>query len=180
MNSSAKPDRPERCLPALRTILKVSCEGGGVQVNRAVNWSRGKALTPQLRSGGPTAAPPVTLTRHVDAREDALGSDEARSDPRGFRKTSRSGSSAASRASTGYRGGATTRLPVAMAALGLAAKLRKQGSRSSHSSATALGPSYQSVRAALGHHQSEATAGHTPASCCLPLALLPAWRVQRG
>ena len=40
------------------------------------------------------------------------------SDPLGFLKTSRSGSSAANLASTGHRGGAASRLAVAMAAAG--------------------------------------------------------------
>lgn len=49
------------------------------------------------------------------------------SDPLGFLKTSRSGSSAANLASTGHRGGAASRLAVAMAAAGSPVELPETG-----------------------------------------------------
>lgn len=76
------------------------------------------------------------------------------SDPLGFLKTSRSGSSAANLASTGHRGGAASRLAVAMAAAAAAAgspvELPETGflPRRSQSLTTALtGPSHQPISA---------------------------------
>lgn len=75
------------------------------------------------------------------------------SDPLGFLKTSRSGSSAANLASTGHRGGAASRLAVAMAAAGAAGSLVELPEtgflpRRSQSLTTALtGPSRQPISA---------------------------------